>query len=102
MGVIGSFMDQEAETLFSSCKASKRLAPYARAALTKLVMVHAVARIDDLRTPPGNQLKKIAGTDDVWQIRIDQQHRVASAGTARTRSTSRSATFTKDHPSHES
>ena len=74
--MIGSFKDQEAETLFTSRKASKRLAPYATAALTKHVMVNAATRIDDLRTPPGNQLKKIAGTEDVSQIRIDQQHRV--------------------------
>ncbi len=51
------------------------LAPYASAALRKLVQVHATTRINDLAIPPGNQLKKLGGAD-VWQIRIERQHRV--------------------------
>jgi proteic killer suppression protein len=73
--VIASFKDREAEALFRSRKASKRLAPYAEAALRKLVQVHAATRIDDLVLPPGNQLKKLAGSS-LWQIRIERQHRV--------------------------
>jgi proteic killer suppression protein len=73
--VIASFKDKEAEALFKTRNASKRLAPYAEAALRKLAQVHAAGRIDDLAVPPGNQLKKLGGTD-VWQIRIERQRRV--------------------------
>jgi len=73
--VIASFKDREAETLFRSRKASKRLTPYADAALRKLAQIHAATRIDDLVVPPGNQLKKLAGSS-LWQMRIERQHRV--------------------------
>ncbi len=73
--MIASFKDKEAEALFKTRSASKRLAPYASVALRKLVQVHAATRINDLAIPPGNQLKKLGGTD-VWQIRIERQHRV--------------------------
>ncbi|MGP6190937.1 MAG: type II toxin-antitoxin system RelE/ParE family toxin [Vulcanimicrobiaceae bacterium] len=74
--MIASFADKEAERLFRTRIASKRLAPYAEAALRKLDQVHAATRIDVLANPPGNQLKKIEGSDGVWQLRIDQQHRI--------------------------
>lgn len=73
--MIASFKDKEAEALFTTRRVSKRLAPYADAALRKLVQIHAATRIDDLAIPPGNQLKKLAGTS-TWQIRIERQHRV--------------------------
>ncbi len=74
--MIASFRDREAEILFTERRASKRLAPYAKAALNKLQLIDAATRIGELAVPPGNQLKKVAGTTDVWQVRIDQQHRV--------------------------
>ncbi len=73
--MIASFKDREAEALFRSRVASKRLAPYAEAAIRKLAQINAAGRIDDLAKPPGNQLKKLGGSD-VWQIRIERQHRI--------------------------
>ncbi len=73
--MIASFRDKEAEALFRTRRASKRLTPYAEAALRKLVQIHAASRIDDLAVPPGNQLKKIGATN-IWQVRIERQHRV--------------------------
>jgi len=74
--VIASFKDGDAEDLFRERRASKRLRPYARVALRKLQILDAATRIDELAVPPGNQLKKVSGTRDVWQIRIDQQYRI--------------------------
>ena len=74
--MIRSFKDAEAETLFKTRKASKRLAPYAKVALRKLDQIDVVERIDELSIPPGNNLKKLEGSDDIWQIRIDGRHRV--------------------------
>jgi len=72
--VIKSFKDADAEELFRSRRASRRLAPYAKIALRKLDQLDVVDRIDELFVPPGNMLKKIRG--DLWQIRIDGKHRV--------------------------
>jgi proteic killer suppression protein len=72
--VIRTFRDGEAEELFRHRKASRRLAPYAKAALRKLDEIDVVDRVDELFKPPGNKLKKIG--KDVWQLRIDGRHRI--------------------------
>ncbi len=48
-----------------------------RAALRKLVMLHAAQQLQDLRVPPGNRLEALAG-DRAGQhsIRINDQWRV--------------------------
>lgn len=74
--MIAGFKDREAEELFRTRRASRRLAPYAEAALRKLLAIHAAKSVADLALPPGNQLKKVAGTTNTWQIRIDQRNRV--------------------------
>ncbi len=71
--MIAGFKDKDAELLFKSRQASKRLSSYADAALRKLVIVDAATSIADLRNPPGNDLKQIG---DTWQIRINRQFRV--------------------------
>jgi proteic killer suppression protein len=71
--VIAAFKDKEAERLFKSRRASKRLLSYADAALRKLVIIDAATTIADLRNSPGNDLKQIGGT---WQVRINRQYRV--------------------------
>jgi plasmid maintenance system killer protein len=73
--VIAGFKDKDAEDLFNNRRASKRLAPYADAALRKLVSVDAATTIADLSSP-GNDLKKLGGTKDTWQIRITGKYRV--------------------------
>jgi toxin HigB-1 len=71
--VIVGFKDKDAERLFKSRQASKRLSSYVDAALRELVIVEAATSIDDLRNPPGNDLKQIG---NIWQIRINLQYRV--------------------------
>ena len=74
--MIASFRDREAETLFLSRRASKRLAPDAKAALTKLLLIDAATRLGELMLPPGNDLKKLGGTPGLWQVRIRGPYRV--------------------------
>lgn len=43
----------------------------------KLASVHAARRIEDLRVPPSNRLKKLSGPrKGLWSIRINDQWRV--------------------------
>ena len=43
----------------------------------KLLLVHAAADIEFLRTPPGNRLEKLRGDRaDQWSIRINARFRV--------------------------
>lgn len=75
--MIKSFKDKDAEELFRDRKASKRLAPYAKAALRKLDQIDVVDRVDELAIPPSNRLKKINSSDNsTWQIYINDQYRV--------------------------
>lgn len=74
--MIASFKDKDAQELFTNHRASKRLAPYADTALRKLLAIHAAKSVDDLALPPGNQLKKLEGTANTYQIRIDGKNRV--------------------------
>lgn len=71
--MIRSFKDSDVERLFRRHEPSKRLEPYAKAALRKLDMLDVVDRIEKLFVPPGNKLKKIG---DVWQIRINERYRI--------------------------
>ncbi len=49
----------------------------AGAARRKFNMVHAAARLEDLRVPPGNRLEKLGGDrKDQYSIRINDQYRV--------------------------
>ena len=57
--------------------ASKRLAPYAKAALRKLDQIDVVDDVNELRLPPGNELKGLQGrSEGLFQMRIDGTHRV--------------------------
>jgi len=73
--MIAGFRDKDVEDLFTKRRAAKRLAPYADAALRKLVSLDAAITIMDLSSP-GNDLKKVGGTKSTWQIRIDGKYRV--------------------------
>jgi proteic killer suppression protein len=75
--VIRSFKEKEAEVLFRTRKASKRLAPYAKAALRKLDQLDVVDDVNELRIPPDNELKRLHGRlEGLFQMRIDDVHRV--------------------------
>lgn len=75
--MILSFKDKEAEVLFRTRRASKRLAPYAKAALRKLDQLDVVDDVNELRIPPGNELKRLHGrAGGLFQMRIDNTHRI--------------------------
>lgn len=75
--MIWSFRDKEAERLFQR-ETVRRWGPEVqRAGLRKLRMLDAATNLDDLRSPPGNRLEKLAG-DRVgeWSIRVNDQWRL--------------------------
>jgi proteic killer suppression protein len=75
--VIRRFKDRDAEELFRTRKASKRLVPYAKAALRKLDQIDVVDDVNELRIPPGNELKKLHGrSEGLFQMRIGGKYRV--------------------------
>jgi proteic killer suppression protein len=75
--MIKSFTDREAEKLFRGRK-SKAVPPQIRErALSKLLVLNAATKVEDLRVPPGNRLEKLRGDrEGQWSIRINQQYRV--------------------------
>lgn len=42
----------------------------------KLRMINNSISITDLKAPPGNHLKKLQGTQDIYSIRINKQYRI--------------------------
>lgn len=74
--VIGSFAQKEAELLFHD-QPVRRFAAIERVVRRKLLLLHAAARLDDLRVPPGNRLEALKG-DRAGQhsIRVNDQWRI--------------------------
>lgn len=75
--MIRSFRDSETERLFIR-QGSRRLPPeIARAGLRKLVLLHSVESLQDLRTPPGNRLERLSGDrEGQHSIRINERWRI--------------------------
>jgi proteic killer suppression protein len=75
--VIRSFRDPETEQLFLR-RGSRRLPPEVlRAALRKLVLLHSVESLQELRVPPGNHLEKLSGNrEGQHSIRINVRWRI--------------------------
>jgi proteic killer suppression protein len=75
--VIRSFRDSATEGLFRR-ERSRAVPPnLQRAALKKLVMIHAAESLTDLRVPPGNRLEKLKGNrDGQHSVRINDRYRV--------------------------
>lgn len=75
--MIVSFRCSDAERLFNR-EGVRRFPPdIQRAALRKLLMLHAAQSLDDLRVPPGNRLKRLkGGRDGSHSIRINDQWRI--------------------------
>ena len=72
--MIGSFRDKETELLFNREGESKLDKKLQRAALRKLLMLHAAAALDDLRVPRGNRLEKLTGDrEGQHSVRINHQ-----------------------------
>jgi proteic killer suppression protein len=75
--MIGSFRDKETAGLFNREGRSKLDVKLQRAALRKLLMLHAAVALDDLRVPPGNRLEKLAGDrEGQHSICINDQWRI--------------------------
>jgi len=75
--MIVSFGDKETEKIWKG-QYSKKFPPNIQpTARRKLRMINNAQDINDLRVPPGNQLKKMSGNlKDFWSIRINKQWRI--------------------------
>jgi proteic killer suppression protein len=74
--MIRSFGDRKTEDFFGG-KAAKKFSNFKKTAERKLTMLDNAVQLQDLRSPPGNQLEKLSG-DRVGQysIRINDQWRI--------------------------
>ncbi|MGB2592542.1 MAG: type II toxin-antitoxin system RelE/ParE family toxin [Candidatus Acidiferrum sp.] len=74
--MIRSFKTEDTERLFRDERV-RRWQAIENMARRKLNMVHAAARLEDLRVPPGNRLEKLGGDrKNQHSIRINDQYRV--------------------------
>lgn len=75
--MIQSFADAETEKIFHGL-VSRRLPQNLQPVMhRKLVMLNAVAKLDDLRVPPGNRLEALkGGRKGQHSIRVNQQWRL--------------------------
>jgi proteic killer suppression protein len=77
--MIQSFQCSDTQHLFAGQSVS-RFARIRLVAERKLQMLHRAVLLDDLRSPPGNRLEKLAGDRaGQWSIRINDQWRVCFA-----------------------
>lgn len=75
--MIRSFRDRETERVFRREKSRRFSAQVQRAALRKLLILHAATTLKDLKVPPGNRLEKLAGDRrNQHSIRINSQWRI--------------------------
>jgi proteic killer suppression protein len=75
--VIKSFGDKDTQRVFERQRVRRWSLALQRAALRKLVILDAAEALDDLRSPPGNRLEKLAGDRaGQYSIRINDQWRV--------------------------
>ena len=75
--MIGSFADKRAAAMFAGHVVRGLPASIQQRARTKLLMIDAAGRLDDLRAPPGNRLEALKGdrrgqhsirVNDGWRI----------------------------------
>jgi len=74
-----SFADRITEAFFQSGRIGKGMgwAAVASVAKRKLDLIHYAAKLDDLRSPPGNHLEALSGKlEGFHSIRINDQWRV--------------------------
>lgn len=75
--MIKSFRTKETEKIFSRRFSRRIPSDLHRVAWRKLAMLDAAERLDDLRVPPGNRLRKLSGErEGEYSIRINDQWRV--------------------------
>jgi toxin HigB-1 len=81
--MIIEFADRETERFFRDGNCHKSWKAFEAIATRKLDMLDAAVRLDDLRSPRGNQLEALKGDrKGQWSIRINQQWRICFVWTA--------------------
>lgn len=75
--MIKTFATKETAALFANEKVKRFPPEILQVARRKLVLLHRVSSIEELRIPPGNRLEKLS-SDRVgqWSIRINDQWRI--------------------------
>lgn len=75
--MIRSFVDREAEKIWSGIRSRRLPADIQQVARRKLRMLNAAAQLDDLRIPPANRLEALKGARrGQYSIRINDQWRI--------------------------
>jgi proteic killer suppression protein len=75
--VIKSFRDKDTQRVFERQRVRRWSLELQRVALRKLLILDAAETLDDLRSPPGNRLEKLAGDRaGEYSIRINDQWRI--------------------------
>ena len=75
--MIESFRDRDTERVFRRERTRRFSGALARSALKKLILLEAAASLQDLRSPPGNMLERLAGVRrGQYSIRINEQWRI--------------------------
>jgi len=74
--MIATFMCRDTRALFEGSRIA-RFVNIEIVAIRKLVMLNRSATLEDLRIPPSNRLKPLAGNKaGYWSIRINDQWRI--------------------------
>ena len=72
--MIPSWKTQAARLVFEGVTPKGFPADLARATRRRLAQLHSAARVEDLRTPPGNRLHKLADDrEGQWSISVNDQ-----------------------------
>ncbi|OGR06138.1 MAG: plasmid maintenance system killer [Deltaproteobacteria bacterium RIFOXYD12_FULL_50_9] len=75
--MILTFADKQTAALFAGFRVRIFPLELHRAALRKLMVIDKSLTLNDLHSPPGNRLEKLAGDrNGQWSIRINDQWRI--------------------------
>ena len=75
--MIKNFKDKETEKIFKATLSKKLPRDIQQSAHNKLSLLDSVGKVDELKIPPSNYLKKLDGKrKDEWSIRINDQWRI--------------------------
>lgn len=75
--MIKSFSCKETQRVYGGVFSKKLPQSIQKIAMRKLWMIDAAYTINDLRSPPSNQLEKLMGfSPDKWSVRINKQWRI--------------------------
>lgn len=75
--MIKGFRDRDTQKVFERQRVRRWSLELQRAALRKLLILDAAETLNDLRSPPGNRLEKLAGDRaGQYSIRINDQWRI--------------------------